>query len=466
MSLARDRLVLAATAVSESAWLFAVFGVLGLVLRGEESPLAWPAGLAVLVTGIVVSRMLQSIIMSDRAWYAVQLSLASLVVYLTVASQVATDSRGFDLLWVARLDTTSESDVLWFRGVFAAVLALGLWWRAVRLAASESPYETLMASFRVGVVGIALATVVDTQHTADLDIYPMMFVFIGSALVGLGMSRLMPFSGRAANGDAWPRVIGGVVIAIVAVGLFLGLVLDRLVPFVSRGLSHSLDFLGENVVQPVALTISRPIVFFLNWIISLFTPPPSQAPGEGFSRLPEERELISEGLVEREVPALVGIIGWTLLAIVLIVAVYLVLKALRRRIRGGLVYPAGQRESVAGDADPLHDVANLLLRLVPDRFRRREQWTPYRLPEGEPRIVEALRIYYRLLTLAEMGGVARSPAETPSEFQRKLESKFPPRLVRMATAAFDRAFYGDHPSSETQLVEMRASLEALPAPGA
>ena len=96
----------------------------------------------------------------------------------------------------------------------------------------------------------------------------------------------------------------------------------------------------------------------------------------------------------------------------------------------------------------------LLIGLLPSRLRRGPDRT-IPLPDGEPGIVEALRIYYDILTLAEAKGVVRSPSETPVEFQSKLEQIFAPRLVQMATSAFVRACYGYRASLEEHLTELR-----------
>ena len=73
-------------------------------------------------------------------------------------------------------------------------------------------------------------------------------------------------------------------------------------------------------------------------------------------------------------------------------------------------------------------------------------------------MVEALRIYYQMVTMAERRGFRRRAHETASEFQATLETVFPRDLVRMATAAFNRAFYGNHPELKERIDQMRTSL--------
>ena len=466
MNLAQTRLVLAATVVAESAWLYATLGVVGVILAAPEgalpggpaqgggSPMVWPAILAVLSSSLLVSRMLQSVVMPLWVGYAVQSGLGAVVIWLTVGSQVLGAGEGLDLAWIGRLTSPLEVDGYLFRAWGGIAAGVGLWWRGGRLASSEEPNQTLLAGFKIGVVAVALAVVVDAVYVEDLNIYPIMFLFLSSALAGLAIGNLLPAPSQTLLRGTWPRVIGGMVSGIVVIGVLLGVVLDSVFPFVSRMVRAPYLLLVDTVVEPIARFIAEPINDIIAWAFSLFIPPA------------REGETPDRGAILREIresePGVVGevIVGLIIAAIVAITFVLLA-TAFHKRDRGRFVYAAGQGRSIRGDADPLRDMAELLFRLLPKRFRRRRRWRRYSLPEGDPRVVEALRIYYRLLTLAEMGGVARSPAETSSEFQSKLESMFPPRLVRMATAAFDRACYGGQPCPEAELGEMRASVQGL-----
>ena len=73
MSSAQDKWVLAAIAVSESAWLYAILGVAALPLQLGSNPLNWFAVLAVLASSLVVSRVLQALIITETMAYVAQL---------------------------------------------------------------------------------------------------------------------------------------------------------------------------------------------------------------------------------------------------------------------------------------------------------------------------------------------------------------------------------------------------------
>ena len=474
MSSAQDRWVLAATAVAESAWLYAAFGVFGLgmgagegdsAVVGAASPLGWPGVLAVLAGGILVSRLLQSVGFTVRLGTVLQLVVGAGLIYVAVAGRVDVAGGGLDMGWLSRLFGSGQSETYRLRAVLGSLLGVGVWWRGGGLAASESPGRTLMSTFKVGAVAIGVATIVDAASPADLGVYPVMVVFIVSALAGLATGRLLPGSSRRARLGAWPRVIGAVVAAIAAAGLLLGLLHDRLLSAISDGAGSAVGFLAEEVVQPASAAIAWPFFWVTSWIFSHFQGQEPQQQDPGFTRFSEVQDTIKEEVAEKGTPVFVEYVGWVMLALVILVVLYVVARAFWKRAVRRLDPPVGVRESVAVDADPARDIAKLLLGLLPGRLRRGHGARGYRLPDAEPRVVEALKLYYRLLTLAEAKGVARSVWETPVEFQAKLEEVLPPGLVRMATSAFVRACYGGHPAPEAHLGEMRALVDRLAAAG-
>ena len=119
MSSAQDKWVLAAIAVSESAWLYAILGVAALPLQLGSNPLDWFAVLAVLASSLVVSRALQALIISTTTAYLAQMFTGLVVIYLVLGSQF---SAGLDLAWAGRLSGELGSDTYWLRAAIAAAM--------------------------------------------------------------------------------------------------------------------------------------------------------------------------------------------------------------------------------------------------------------------------------------------------------------------------------------------------------
>ena len=131
-----------------------------------------------------------------------------------------------------------------------------------------------------------------------------------------------------------------------------------------------------------------------------------------------------------------------------------------RRVSSGRAQRSDvQRESIREGAHPASDIAKLLLTLKPGWLKLGGGDPPFRVPDGPPGVVNALRIYYELLNKAAQKGFRRRSHETATEFQKTLEDLFPRDLVRMATEAFNRSCYGHHPANDEQIAQMRSYLK-------
>ena len=459
MSSAQDKWVLAAIAVSESAWLYAILGVAALPLQLGSNPLDWFAVLAVLASSLVVSRALQALIISTTTAYLAQMFTGLVVIYLVLGSQF---SAGLDLAWAGRLSGELGSDTYWLRAAIAAAMAVGLWWRGGRIAASDSPEETLETSFRIGVAALAAAAIADAALPADLNVYPVLFIFTASSLAGLAMSHLSSPSEQAAKRATWPKVIGALVLVVLLVGLIAGLVENTVLPLVTGAVRAVVGFTIERIVAPVLSTLLYPFVAAMDWLFSallnLFRTDLEQQVAEGFNLAIPEVEQIEEKEGAPAVLQIIQIAGIAVLTVVVVVALFFLARAFRRRRRGRYEYPEGARESVIAGNDPLLDAARLLFDLLPERLRRRRVRRDLRPPDGEPGVVEAFEIYYSLLGVAERRGVLREEYESPLEFEVRLGPLFAPGLVEKATAAFNRACYGNLPPSETDLADLRSAI--------
>ena len=459
MSSAQDKWVLAAIAVSESAWLYAILGVAALPLQLGSNPLDWFAVLAVLASSLVVSRALQALIISTTTAYLAQMFTGLVVIYLVLGSQF---SAGLDLAWAGRLSGELGSDTYWLRAAIAAAMAVGLWWRGGRIAASDSPEETLETSFRIGVAALAAAAIADAALPADLNVYPVLFIFTAASLAGLAVSHLSSPSEQAAKRAMWPKVIGALVLVVLLVGLIAGLVENTVLPLVTGAVRAVVGFTIERIVAPVLSTLLYPFVAAMDWLFSallnLFRTDLEQQVAEGFNLAIPEVEQIEEKEGAPAVLQIIQIAGIAVLTVVVVVALFFLARAFRRRRRGRYEYPEGARESVIAGNDPLLDAARLLFDLLPERLRRRRVRRDLRPPDGEPGVVEAFEIYYSLLGVAERRGVLREEYESPLEFEVRLGPLFAPGLVEKATAAFNRACYGNLPPSETDLADLRSAI--------
>ncbi len=462
MSSVQDRLVLGALLLAESAWLYVLFGVAGAALGGDGSPLGWAAVLAILLSAVVLARLLQRVAMA----YVFHMVFGIVVLYLTLGTQATLAGQGLDLGWPGKVGKPGLDD-LTLRAVLGSIFAVGLWWRGGRLAATDFPVDSLGFSFKLGMLAMALASIVDIAHSADLNVFPMVFVFFASGLAGLSIGHLLPATQQSEESRTWPRVILGVVLAVVLVGLALSLVQRGILAAIARGAGWVLSPIFDLVFLVVFYVFIFPMAFIIDWSLRGLKALISALFGTQQAQLLEPPQGLAQQLAEGEqqagpvAEALLRAIEWTVIAVVVLIALLILARAFQRRLRARQAATREVRESVREDADPAYDLADLLFNVIPRRLRKRKQRRRFRLPEGDPAIVDVFRIYFGLLVLAEKKGLDRPPWATPAEFQATLEAAFPPDLVRDATAAFNRACYGHYPAPPEQIAQMRASLERL-----
>ena len=456
---ARDRFVVAAILLSESAWLYALIALPGLAARGDGATLSWLAVLAITGSSFMVARGLQFVALPVPASNAIQMLAGAMALYFTLGTQASIGVSGLDLGWIGSL----HSDGAPLMAALGGLFGVALWWWGGRLASVDNPVERLEASFRLGVMAMAIGAVFDMFHEADLRVFPLMFLFFASGLTGLAVGHRLPATRRAVDEAAWSRIIGVVVSAVLVSGLLFSLLQRNVLSLVGGALLAVPKGLALVVLYVVIFPISYVVIWIMETIRGLFGEPEVrelQEQIESGGLMESVREVV-EGAEKQGPGAWVQVLQWTLVALLIVVVLYILGRAFRRRLAGREARETGTRESVKEDANPAFDLANLLFNLIPDRFRRATLRRSFRLPDDEPGIVDAFRVYFGMLTLAEERGFPRPPTETPQEYQRTLEQVFPRDLVGRATAAFTRACYGHHPASPEQIEEMRTSLEHL-----
>ena len=298
----------------------------------------------------------------------------------------------------------------------------------------------------------------------------MVFVFFASGLAGLTIGHLVPETGQSAKARGWPRTIAGLVSGVVLAGLVATLLQRDFLSPVMGALKALLLGILWAIFIPIAFVLDA----FMNALLGFFDRPFEPEISESqeqvrdtFNRFPQA---LSETVEEEEQAVetavnLFEVAQWALLAVgALLVAGLLLYLLVRTSRRSGTSRPEqgpAERESIREGADLASDLARLLWGLTPGWLKGGGRRSGFGLPEGPKGIVEALRIYYALVATAEKRGFRRSPHETATEFQRTLEAVFPRDLVRMSTAAFNRAFYGHHPATEEEIAHMRSSLKGL-----
>ena len=462
MPLRQDRVVLAAHVVAESAWVFALAGIVGTLADFDSSPQSWYGVVGILGLSVLLSRITPRKGQKAEVMYALMAVLGLMVVYASVALHV--EPGQIRPLWAIDWLINDAPGGYTSRGLFGAILGVLLWWRGTRVASNEFPTDDLSFTFRVGMLVLVAALIYDLNTDESLSTFPMVFLFFGSSLIGLSAGHLLEESRHSAGERTWPKAIGATVAAITAFGLLVALINRGVLTFLSKPATAALEALVRGVLWGIIAPIAFVFDVVVGWLIDLL------GIFQGEREQPQEEEINPEiqGFLEtlqeeREAPSeafdmVLQIIEWALVVVIVVIVALLLSRAFRRLLRGRDRETEGQRDSVAQDADPVGDVAKLALRLVPDVLKR-PQRKGYRVPNGPPGIVEAFRLYYNLLDTAEEHGITRRKHDTPTEFQGRLEGTFPSDVVRPSTETFNLAIYADVPADRSMIRRLRQSLK-------
>ena len=95
----RDRAVIGALVVAESAWLFALLGIIGVGMGAHGSPLGWLAVLALMAAGALSTRVISALPMGGLLPYVIQIAAGATAIYLTISTQVGGSEAFWDLAW-------------------------------------------------------------------------------------------------------------------------------------------------------------------------------------------------------------------------------------------------------------------------------------------------------------------------------------------------------------------------------
>ncbi len=461
MTSPQDRVVLAAHVVGESAWVFALAGIIGVLAGLDSSPLSWYGIAGLLGLSVALTRMTPRKGQTAELLHLLAAVIGLVVIYALVALHV--DPGQVKPAWPFDWLIDDAPGGYTSRGALGAILGVVLWWRGVRVASNEFPTDDLSFTFRVGMVVLVIALIYDLNTDADLSTFPMVFLFFGSSLIGLGAGRLLEESRRSSDNRTWPKAIGLTVAGITTFGLLVALINRGVLSFLSKPAIAALEALARGIIWGIIAPIAFVFDVIIGWIINLlglFRDEQEQPQDEGFT--PETQEFLEALRQEQEAAegfaAILQVVEWALVVIIVVIVALVLGKAFRRLLRGRERETEGQRDSVAQDAKPVADVGKLALRLVPDALRRPPR-KRYRAPEGPPGIVEAFRLYYEMLDTAEEYGVKRRKEDTPTEFRDRLEGTLPREVAHPSTESFNLAMYADIPADRSVIKRLRRALK-------
>ena len=471
MTLTRERLTYATLVISESAWLFAFITILGVAAGSSGSPLSFFAILGLLGLSTATYSFIRWKNFQAFELFYIGSTLFGMVLAYMVMAAAYRPEETFTINWISLLiDSTLKAQGQTFHGVAGGILAVGMWFRGIRLAMVPYPEKSLRLSFRMGLFFIGFAAVMDILIEDQLNIFAMVLIFFGAGLAGLNIGHLVSETSTSAETRTWPKVIGLAVVAILVAGGMFGFLQQSWLEWVTA----PVKFVFDRIVEGLLLIIGVPLLLVLEGINSamdaFFNPVEEPLPEFEATATPTPtpgtREFVGGpgGAPEVRAPEFLVFVTRFIrygLVVATIVVVSIFLYVLARRIAKKLRRDdEPDRESILDEMNFASDIGDLFsdfMSNVRDLFKGAGRRV-FRLPDGPPGVVEALRLYYQMLTTAEQNEVARPDHYTPDEFRRDLRRVFPSELVGPATDAFNRAQYGDIPATTEEITKMRASF--------
>jgi len=457
--LRRGHLLLASFLAMEALAFFVVGA--GLSNMAGHAGLAYPAYLAAEAGGYLLVRALLHLDLSTRR--LIVLGGAVTVLALVTIIGLAIDPSSFPPGWggVAFFlrDPGGASAVTQAWVLYGITLVCVAWARGVYAAQERLERGRALRSFSIALVVLLFGLLFgrDTGPRGAVNAASMPMVALGLstlALLHLGRARQ---EGAQQLGGPWLLIVGGAVGSLVLAGAVLGVLpLGPLGYLYDHAIGPALLLLLTAVAW-VVIAVSFPIAWLLSQILirfvggrSLKPPPPQQSSPDDLQQLIKRH---AEGGM-----AGVFVVLFKLLAILVAVALicYLAYRLFRR-----LHMPpveGEERDTIEGEGSLTADLMALLRSLRPRRSVRAQGPAE---PSLSGPVLEARRLYLRLLQRSAQRGHARPETATPLEFEPVLERTFASTIPAPLTETFIRARYGLMEPTAAQLAELREQLKQL-----
>lgn len=402
----------------------------------REGRQVFPLGafLAVALAGLLTPWLLARFELSRRAQVLGVAVVGYAVVYGSLRFVFAGDMALWDLSWVADFLADAEGTAARGADAFvAALLAAALWARALSRGTSEVDLETFP---RTVVPAIALATAVAAVAAATTAADTVAAHSFAAVVAGAGAMTLAQLArsgatfGQLRAGTFAGTLLGLVVMAVIVAVAVFGVVYRLVAPALGDALLEAMVTLLTWVLTPVVWIVDR-LMALIRSEGSQFAPPSELARGVlGGDEVAAERggpwtvfEYLGRAM---------------LLFVVLSMFVALGLGAFRFwHRRQGHRPTNAEVERVGTLAADLRGAWRRLL-ARPER------------PTGKrPHPIVAL--YLRMLDIAALGGLVRTPGATPSELRRPLHETIGDPVTDRITDALEEYRYGGRPPADATL---------------
>ncbi|MBN2502208.1 MAG: DUF4129 domain-containing protein [Anaerolineales bacterium] len=344
--------------------------------------------------------------------------------------------------------------VIWRMGIYLANQGVGTQW--------------VIGQFRLGVIMLAAFAVVTMLGDRELPIYAVyLFLFFG--LLSMGAARIATQS-RFRGGMEQPfdsSWLGGMALVISTVVVTAGLIGAIMEGQIGVWILMAV----ETVVAVIVLLMIGPLLLIplLLGLINQIDPSGATETIDVAEQVQENVDDLLGVVMEIEPPKVnmidLGDFFWPVFIIGgILLFVLILMRMVRTRKRQRLRH---HQSATIYETVGLMDALLKAFRERGNRLRDRIRSARIRRADRLQAANRIRRTYGNLLDLCEELGLARPVANTPLEFQPKVEELFPDHIrdVRSITEAYVRVRYGELPEREDQVAAIENAWERIHAKG-
>ena len=447
----RRELMFLALAGMEACWVTGLARVLIKHPVSARALVSWWSVFLLFVLALTVVRIVGRLGLKRGRWLIAGLALLSAVLLVEFSA-----GRALHFL-------QQPSDPASGPAILVFVLALVSWYRAMRIVGYAGDTRDTIRHFQFGLlilVGAALLTLRSPARMTDL-----VFGYFGCGLLAVALTRIEEVA-QTESGDAAPLDLKWMVtlaVTLLAVGALVLLAGHLITVDVIRWVLRPFVTILQAALFAVVFVTTAVLMLILPLLTGWFDNIPATEFEDTMQQWRESaREPLqadsSEGL--QLSATLLEALQWTVIVLVLAVALWLIARSFRRWQLQQRTTPGGVRESVSSEATIAADLAGYL----------RDQWQ--RLRSADLRrlfqrlgVESVYAIYGGLLTLMAEAGHPRLPEQTPHEFYPVAENLLPARRTELQaiTDAYERARYGEIDITAEELAHIQEAWRRIVA---
>lgn len=362
-----------------------------------------------------------------------------------------------DFSWLARYLASVSSLRGSLADVWLSIAALYMFLRGLGFAQRPLTLWFIGFQFRLGIVvffflltGAAWVRVMGQGLPIDLS--PWLFVYFFIALLAIALARIEEMASDVRYGPRWAIT----VLASIGLVLFLGVgVLQILTPATAQWFWLPIIFVVQ-ILGGILVLLAIPAGILAGWLADWLRPLMQDVvknlPQVNAEMPPEWQALLQQAQTAVSLPFVQNLGKLLVATMVLAIVGWLIARSLNRRMQ------RAEAEAYVREALGVAD-ADAMLRAERKGFAKRK----LRVSTHDLAANTIRKIYAALVARAADLGVPRQIAETPYEYEPRLEQHWHAESadIHTITEAYVNVHYAEHKATEAEASQVREAWERI-----